>query len=123
MASPVVHFEIVGNDAPALRAFYRAAFGWQIGAPMPGARIADYTLIQPAGGVGIGGGIGAAPAGYDGHVTFYVAVPDVGLALETIERGGGTRMMGPERVPGGPVIALFRDPEGHVVGLTQTETP
>ncbi|MDQ2857872.1 MAG: VOC family protein [Candidatus Eremiobacteraeota bacterium] len=121
MADPVVYFEIVGNDAPALRAFYSAAFGWQIGERMPGAGIADYTLIEPARG-GVAGGIGAAPNGYDGHITFYVAVADVARALEAIEKSGGKRMMGPERVPGGPIIALFRDPEGRVVGLTQSES-
>jgi hypothetical protein len=26
---------------------------------------------------------------------------------------------GPDRVPNGPVIALFSDPEGHVVGLVE----
>jgi hypothetical protein len=28
-------------------------------------------------------------------------------------------MMPPDRVPGGPRVALFKDPEGHVVGLVQ----
>ncbi len=26
-------------------------------------------------------------------------------------------MMGPDKVPNGPVIGLFRDPEGHTIGL------
>jgi hypothetical protein len=69
-------------------------------------------------GVGIGGGIGKGPEGYDGHVTFYVAVPDVEAALQQAESLGGSRMMGPEQVMDGLVIGLFNDPEGHVVGLT-----
>ena len=120
MGNPVVHFEIVGNDAPALRAFYADLFGWQIGHRMSGAGLPDYTLVRHDGGAGIDGGIGGSPPdGYPGHVTFYVEVPDVAGALEAIERRGGTTMMGPDQVPGGPIIGLFRDPEGHVIGLTQ----
>lgn len=119
MGNPVVHFEILGHDAGALRAFYREVFGWHIGDPMPGAGTADYTLVDPGGEGGIGGGIGERPEGYDGHVTFYIHVPDVAAALDAVERAGGRRMMGPDRVPGGPVIALFRDPDDRVVGLTQ----
>ncbi|MGH7660469.1 MAG: VOC family protein [Vulcanimicrobiaceae bacterium] len=33
----------------------------------------------------------------------------------------GTRMMGPDDVPNGPTIGLFRDPQGHVIGLVQME--
>lgn len=46
-------------------------------------------------GIGIGGGIGAAPEGYSGHTTFYVEVPDVETALAKAESLGGSRMMGP----------------------------
>jgi predicted enzyme related to lactoylglutathione lyase len=31
-------------------------------------------------------------------------------------------MMPPNDVPGGPRIALFTDPEGHVVGLVQADS-
>lgn len=119
MGAPVVHFEIIGKDAPALRAFYRDAFGWNVGDRVGGAGITDYTLVETGGGTGIAGGIGAAPEGYDGHVTFYIQVPDVALALEAVERRGGTKMMGPSEVRGGPVIGLFEDPEGHVIGLVK----
>jgi uncharacterized protein len=51
-------------------------------------------------------------------VTFYVQVPDVEAALARAESLGGTRMMGPDEVPGaGIVIGLLNDPEGHVVGV------
>jgi len=69
-------------------------------------------------GTGIGGGIGTAPEGYDGHVTFYVAVPDVEAALAKAESLGGSRMMGPDKVPeAGIEIGLFTDPEGHTIGV------
>jgi PhnB protein len=44
-------------------------------------------------------------------------VDDVETAFAKIEEHGGSRMMGPDRVPNGPVIGLFRDPEGHTIGL------
>ena len=67
-----------------------------------------------------GGGVGTAPEGYGGHVTFYVEVPDVEAALAKAESLGGSRMMGPDEVPeAGITIGLFTDPEGHVVGLVK----
>jgi predicted enzyme related to lactoylglutathione lyase len=121
MANNVVHFEIMGKDAQSLRTFYRNAFDWTIGPPMSGAGAPDYTMVQTE-GAGIAGGIGAAPQGYEGHVTFYVGVPNAKAALQKIESLGGKTMMGPDQVPGGPIIGLFEDPEGHVVGVVQTES-
>jgi predicted enzyme related to lactoylglutathione lyase len=120
MGQPVVHFEIVGQDAPRLQSYYAELFGWEIDANNP----MGYGLVQREGnvnedGVGIGGGVGAGPDGYDGHVTFYVEVPDVEAALAQAESLGGTRMMGPDQVMEGLVIGLFTDPEGHVVGVVQ----
>jgi predicted enzyme related to lactoylglutathione lyase len=31
-------------------------------------------------------------------------------------------MMGPEDVPDGPSIAMFTDPEGHLVGLIKADS-
>ena len=70
-------------------------------------------------GVGIGGGVGDSPEGYEGHVTFYIEVPDVGAALDKAEELGGTKMMGPDSPMEGLTIGLFSDPEGHTVGLVQ----
>jgi predicted enzyme related to lactoylglutathione lyase len=119
MANPVVHFEIIGKDAPALRTFYKQAFEWRIDPPMSGAGVQDYAMVHPQANGGIDGGIGGGMEGYEGHVTFYVEVPDVEAALGKIETLGGRRVMGPEDVPGGPTIGLFADPEGHVVGVVQ----
>ncbi len=121
MGQPVVHFEIVGKDGGTLRRYYSELFGWKIESHMEGDPI-DYGVVSRDGnvgpdGIGIGGGIGTAPDGYDGHVTFYVAVPDVEAALAKAERLGGRRLMGPDRVPNGPEIGQFADPEGHVSGV------
>jgi len=65
-------------------------------------------------------GAAGAERGYDGHVTFYVEVPDVEAALLKAERLGGSRMMGPDKVMEGVEIGLFNDPEGHLIGLVKS---
>ena len=120
MGHPVVHFEVMGKDAPGLRAFYSELFEWEIDSSNP----MNYGIVPREGntlpdGTGIGGGIGQVPEGYGGHVTFYVQVPQVEAALATAEKLGGTRMMGPEEVMPGLTVGLFTDPEGHVVGVIE----
>ena len=127
MGNPVVHFEIIGTDPQALRAFYGELFGWEYDTS---GRVADevsvpddYGFVEPdsqpgtgAGNIGIPGGIGGGP-GYPAHAVFYVAVPDVEAALQKAERLGGTRRLGPAEAPTGLVVGQFTDPEGNLVGL------
>jgi uncharacterized protein len=119
MGNPVVYFEILTNDPQKHRAFYRDAFDWEISGPVPGSGIADYTQVK-TGDPRVEGGIGALPQnGYTGHVTFYIAVSDIEQAFKDVEARGGARMMGPDPVPNGPIIGLFKDPGGNVIGLVQ----
>jgi uncharacterized protein len=122
MGQPVVHFEVVGKDAKKLWDYYSSLFGWKVEAMGEGPT--EYGVISRddnvnSEGVGIGGGIGSGPEGYDGHVTFYVEVPDVEAALAKAEELGGTRMMGPDQPVEGLEIGLFTDPEGHTIGLVK----
>jgi predicted enzyme related to lactoylglutathione lyase len=120
MGQPVVHFEIVARDAAKLQSYYGELFGWRVDTDNPvGYGLVPREENTSADGIGIGGGIGQGPDGYDGHVTFYVQVPDVEAALARAESLGGTRMMGPEKVAPDVEVGLFSDPEGHVVGLTK----
>jgi uncharacterized protein len=131
MGQPVVHFEIIARDGERLSSYYSELFGWEIERAQGVAADADnpmnYGIVQREGntnaeGVGIGGGIGSAPEGYGGHLTFYVEVPDVEEVLAKAESLGGKRMMGPDQVPDGQVIGQFVDPEGHVVGLVKSDS-
>lgn len=116
MGNPVVHFEIIARDAGKAHAFYRELFGWNINTDNP----VGYGIVDTvANGAGIAGGIGQ---GDEGWVTFYVAVPNVQAALDTAVRLGGTIVRPVETVPGMVTLAVFKDPEGHVVGLVD-ETP
>jgi predicted enzyme related to lactoylglutathione lyase len=120
MGQPVVHFEIVGKDGEKLQRYYAELFGWEIDSNNPmGYGIVAREGNTNADGVGIGGGVGPVPEGYDGHVTFYVEVPDVEAALAQAESLGGSRMMGPAEPMEGLEVGLFADPEGHVVGLVR----
>jgi uncharacterized protein len=121
MGHPVVHFEITAKDGEKLQGYYSELFGWDIDADNE----MKYGVVQREGntnpdGVGIGGGIATGPEGYEGHVTFYVEVPDVEESLAKAESMGGTRMMGPEEVMEGLIIGLFTDPERHVIGVMQS---
>ena len=113
-SSPVIHFEVLGQDPGALRKFYADAFGWQLGPADDGPM--QYSMVHLKDRGGIDGGIGKAPQG-PGHVTFYVGVEDPQAALDTVERLGGRTVQPPVQIPGGVTFALFADPEGHVVGL------
>ena len=113
MASPVVHFEIVGKDGKALQAFYKKIFGWKIDANNP----MNYGMVDTgARARKLGGGVGPTMGGA-GWVTVYVQVDDTDKALKKIEKAGGKTLMPTTKVPKGPTIAQFADPEGNRVGL------
>jgi uncharacterized protein len=118
MGQPVVHFEVIGKDGEKLRSYYSELFGWEMDADNPmNYGTVDRESNLSAEGIGIGGGVGVGPEGYDGHVTFYVEVPDVEAGLAKAESLGGTRTMGPAKVTEGVEIGMFTDPEGHLIGL------
>jgi predicted enzyme related to lactoylglutathione lyase len=73
----------------------------------------DYGMTDP-GETGIGGGVGASPAGP--HATFYVQVDDPQATLDKIEAAGGEVVMPVTELPM-VTIAQFKDPEGNLVGL------
>ena len=123
MGLPVVHFEIIGNDPAKLRSYYSGLFGWEFDTSSPVSETVsepgNYGFVDrntTSDGAGIPGGVGGG-MGYDGHVIFYVGVPDVEAALQKAESLGGTRRMGPAQAPTGLVVGHFTDPEGHMIGV------
>ncbi len=115
MPNPIVYFEITGRDRAGLEDFYSAAFDWRLTPAND-----RYTHVSPGGGVN--GGIGKAMDGGDGSVAFYVEVAHIVETLAVVEGRGGQRLMGPEQMPNGPLMAQFSDPEGRVIGLIQAGT-
>jgi uncharacterized protein len=112
---PVVHFEIRGREPERLRAFYAELFDWKIEA-REGVPIAFIGPGEGGPAQGVGGAI--VPSDAPG-VSIYVQVADLTEALRKAEQLGGTAVLQPLDVPGGPTIAQARDPEGNLIGLVQ----
>ena len=110
MRSPVVRFEVVGQDPDKLRSFYGELLGWSF----QGIGAMNYGVVA-AGEGGIPGGIGEA-RGVPGWLTFYTEVPDLQAALAKAVRMG-SRVLLPMRRRGDTTIAVISDPEGNPVGL------
>lgn len=114
VANKIVHAEVTGKNGTALQDFYKDVFGWKQNRDLPGG----YSMTDPADS-GIIMGIGPAQDGGPGWVTFYVWVDSIDATLATVEKLGGKTVL-PKMSPApGNTIALFADPEGHVIGLSE----
>lgn len=126
MGNPVVHFEVIGKHPQKLRDYYQELFEWKfdVGGPVAAgvSEAGKYGFTEgnvTKDGAGIPGGIGGGES-FDGHVIFYVGVPDVEKALSKAESLGGKRVMGPDKSPGTSlVVGHFVDLEGNLVGLAE----
>jgi predicted enzyme related to lactoylglutathione lyase len=123
MGQPVVHFEIIGKDPAKLCGYFGELFGWEFDSSSPVADAVSEPMnygfvnrMTASDGTGIPGGVGGG-AGFEGHVVFYVGVPDVEAARRKAASLGGKRRMGPARAPSGLVVGHFTDPEGNLVGV------
>ena len=120
MASRLVHWEICGPDAGALREFYGSLFGWDFRTP-PG--FGDYHMSDPE-QTGLGGAIGVSePEGIDlpAYVALYAEVDDIDAHLARIEAAGGVTLVPRTEIPGMVTYAMFRDPAGNVMGLVESD--
>ena len=115
MGQPVVHFEIVGDDAAKLRTFYGELFDWKVGEPA-GPEMGFYALVD-GDSSGLPGGIGQPEPGGGPRLTIYVQVPDLQATLDQAVAKGGQVVMPPMEIPGVVSLAMFADPAGNVVGL------
>lgn len=107
-----MHWEIVARD-PGLQArFYGNLFNWEVG---------NGPIMQ------VPPGLGGPEAGIAGHirqgdepgVALYIQVRDLRSSLGQVQDLGGEMVAEPFDVPGGPTLAVIRDPEGNVVVLVQ----
>jgi uncharacterized protein len=117
MPHPVVWYEVIGKDSEALSKFYAELFGWKVDAAPQNYFMFTTEGEQPSGGIGVD------PTGGDGHVTFYAETDDLQASLGKAESLGGKTVMPPTEPMEGTTIALFADPEGHVVGLVKPGQP
>ena len=112
--APVTWFEVMGPDGDALVSFYSELFGWTSKKyEVPGF---DYWEMDPGSEYGIKGGIGTGPQGQS-YTTVYASPADLEATLQKAEALGATTVMPPTAMSGGPKVAIFTDPQGHLFGL------
>jgi len=111
MGAKVIHVEVTGKNGEVLQKFYEDVLGWSLDTNNPGG----YGMYRQDDG--LTGGIGATQDGSGGQVTFYVHTDDPQGTLDKVAASGGRVVMPLTQVAPETTIALFADPEGHVVGI------
>ncbi|WP_159700735.1 VOC family protein [Arthrobacter sp. 18067] len=123
----IVHFEIPTDDKDRANTFYESAFGWNL-SPMQGM---DYTIALTApsdeqtGTPKEPGAInGALFPRTDALKTpiLTIDVEDIDAALKQVESAGGSVVQANDAVPTMGWYAYFKDTEGNVLGVWQTDT-
>ena len=107
-AAPIVFFDIAGPDLASQAAFYRGAFGWDVG---PGGNVTVPSHAQ------LSGLLRVDPM----EKLLYLGVPDVTATLNEVVRRGGHIVAPRFEVPGVVVLGLFTDPAGNRMGLVEME--
>src|SRR3954451_12430128 len=87
MGAQVIHVEVTGKDGAKLQQFFKDVFGWSLDTNNPRG---DGMYRQDD---GLTGGIGAAPDGGAGGVTFYVHTDDPKGPLDKAEAAGARVLM------------------------------
>jgi hypothetical protein len=117
MGNAVVLFEVgAPDDAPL--AFYRELFGWDLLTVAGGLPGGAFTMVDTRGGEGIIGGISKNPVG-EPWSGFYVETDDLRATLDRVTSLGGTTVITGPEFDGAPAVAIFKDPDGLLVGVMQ----
>lgn len=123
----VVHFEIPTDDKERANTFYQSAFGWNLN-PM---QEMDYTIAitTPSDEQT---GLPNAPGAINGALfprtdnlrtpVLTIDVEDLDAALAQVESAGGSVAQAKDAVPGMGYFAYFKDTEGNLLGLWQTDS-
>lgn len=116
----IVHFEIPYDDAGRAEAFYSSVFGWNI---QGWGDEPTYQLMYS--GSGEEGEPGIDGALYlrrdpDVGIVDYVNVPSVDDYLVRVVDAGAEIVQEKVPIPGVGFSAIFRDPEGNLIGLFES---
>ena len=110
--------ELMTTDWEAGLAFYGELFGWQKAEAMDMGLMGTYQLFTgPGGGDAIGGMYNKPPQVPHPFWLYYIGVPAIDPAVETIKARGGQLITGPMEVPGGAWIVQGLDPQGAMFAL------
>jgi uncharacterized protein len=114
MAQRIGHFEVGAAEFDRQIDFYRELFGWQV------QKVADgYAMVDTRAGSGLNGGIGRSSDGTP-WVSFYVGASDLKATLQRAESLGGATELDVTVIPDLVTFAMFRDPDGNLVGLVES---
>ncbi len=125
MNHTIVHFDIPADDLDRATKFYRDVFGWEI-ARMPGPM--EYMGVRTTAtgedgmpkGPGVNGGM-MKRMHPDQKPTNYIGVEDVQAHADRIVAAGGEIILPKVPVPGFGWLAQFKDPEGNILALWQSD--
>ena len=118
MPAKIVHWEIMGPDGDAMKAFYGDLFDWEFQST---DNFPDYHMTGE--GVGVGGAVGKGSDEMPNYVAIYLEVDDIDTHLARIEAAGGKTVMPRTVIPDTVTFAMFADPAGNMVGLVEAAHP
>ena len=114
-AAPGVMVEILAKDQERMKTFYGKVFDWQYRTGGSGFAYVDYKSdLQPR-LAGVGQAQDGDPVMAPGN-HFYLQVEDLDAALLKVTDAGGTPMSRSMTIDGYS-FAMFKDPEGNVIGM------
>jgi uncharacterized protein len=118
MSNRVVHFEIPCDDPQKTIDFFQAAFGWrfqQFGQEQYWIAITGDTR-EP----GINGAVMKKRDPMQ-PVVNSIAVANIDLAVEAVEKAGGQIVVAKMPIPTVGWLAYFKDPDGNIHGIHQAD--
>lgn len=106
--------ELSSPDQKAALDFYMGLFGWANPESMPMGEMGDYRFLF-VDDLRIGASV--EQKNRPAYWLHYFRVASIARAVETVNAGGGTVMMGPHEVPEGDYIIIGTDPQGAQFAL------
>lgn len=118
--SRVIHFEILADDAKRISWFYEKVFGWSVqkwNGPI------DYWFLMTGDPKepGIDGAFAMRQSPDDYNVNT-IGVPSIDDAIKKITKNGGKIIRPKSTLPGVGYLAYFKDTEGNIWGIMQSDT-
>ena len=108
--------ELNTNDAAGAWRFYKALFGWEMGAAMPMGELGQYEFID-VGGLIIGAVNPAIPENTGPHWLPVFGVFDIDSTKRAVQENGGTITHDLQEIPGGEFALNAEDPSGAALGF------
>ena len=115
-----MHFEILADDVDRITKFYEEVFGWTVqkwNGPI------DYWFLMTGDekDPGINGAFGMRQSEDDVPINT-IDVSSVDDTVKMIEANGGTIIRSKQVIPGVGYLAYFKDTEGNLWGIMQSDT-